>query len=326
MIFVAYYPNPKDLKQEPLPADQLKQAIENPEGLLWVDLADPDDQEIQTILVDTFHFHPLAIEDCRNGGYQTPKVDDFAEYLFITAHAITPESVDDLINSKELNLFLGKNYLVSFYKSAEMPPVEEMKERLNRDERLTRFGADFFCHGILDFLVDEYFPIIDHLDEEIEHLEDRVLKRPAPKVLSRILDMKHKVMILRRLVSPLREVMNRLSRDEFEVIDSQSRIYFRDVYDHLARIQDLSESLRDIISSALDIYLNSTSLRLNEVMKALTIVSTIFLPLSFVAGVYGMNFKFMPELSWRYGYLFVWAIFAAIPITMLIFFKKNRWF
>jgi magnesium transporter len=207
-----------------------------------------------------------------------------------------------------------------------MPPVEFIWDRLNRDDRLIRNGSDFLCHGILDHLVDNYLPLIDHMDDEIETLEGKVLEKPDPAILSRILELKHDVLFLRRLISPQRELMNRLSRDEFPMIDAQSRIYYRDIYDHLVRIQELSESLRDIIAGVLDIYLNSTSLRLNEIMKALTIVSTIFLPLSFVAGVYGMNFQFMPEIYWRFGYLGVWVIFVTIFSGMLIFFKRRKWF
>jgi len=174
--------------------------------------------------------------------------------------------------------------------------------------------------------VDEHLPLIDKMEEEIDQLEDRVLARPEPQTLSRILDLKHAIMSLRRIISPQREVMNRLSRDDFRLIDRQSRIYFRDIYDHLVRIQDMTESLRDIIGGDLDIYLNSTSLRLNEVMKALTIVSTIFLPLSFVAGVYGMNFHYMPELSKTWGYPMAWGIFVLIVVGMVTFFKKRKWF
>jgi magnesium transporter len=207
-----------------------------------------------------------------------------------------------------------------------MPPVEKVWKGIERDERIYSNGSDFLCHAILDALVDDYMPVLDKMDEEIEWLEDRVLSKPEPETLERILSLKHSVMTLRRIVSPQRETINRLSRDDFPQIDRQSRIYFRDIYDHLVRIQDLSESIRDIVSGAMDIYLNSTSLRLNEIMKALTIVSTIFLPMSFFAGVYGMNFHYFPEITWPYGYAYVWALFIAIFVGMLIFFKKRGWF
>ncbi len=273
-----------------------------------------------------FHFHPLAIEDCLNTGYQTPKVDDFGSYLFIIAHALRGQENYTLIETMEINFFLADHFLVTLFQEENMPPVNSVWQRLERDERLLENGPDFLSHGILDAVVDEYMPVLDKMDDELEWLEDQVLEKPLPKLLERLMEIKHSLMFLRRVISPQREVMNRLSRDEFKMIDHQSQIYYRDIYDHLVRFQDMIEALRDVVSGSMDIYLNSTSLRLNEVMKALTVVSTIFLPLSFVAGVYGMNFDFMPELHWRYGYLMVWVIFLVIPIGMLIFFKKRGWF
>jgi magnesium transporter len=207
-----------------------------------------------------------------------------------------------------------------------MPPVEMVWNRIEKDQRLLSHGADFLTHAILDALVDDYMPLIDQMDEEIEWLEDRVLEKPNPETLERILALKHTTLTLRRIVGPQRENMNRLSRDDFDLIASKNKIYYRDIYDHLVRIQDLIESVRDIVSGTLDIYLSATSNRLNEVMKALTVVSTIFLPLSFFAGVYGMNFKYFPEINWPLGYLFVWVLFLSVAGSMIFLFKKRNWF
>lgn len=326
MIETYYYPSATSAVNAHLSREEIKDALQNPDGLLWVNLTRPDVDEINQILRDTFQFHPLAIEDCLSNGYQTPKVDDFGNYLFLVVHALPSGSTPiNLENTVEINLFLGVNYLVSCAND-DAPPIQAVKDRLARDDRLIKNGADFLCHSILDHLVDAYLPLIDGLDEKLEFIEDRVLQQPTSEVLPELLDIKHSLMALRRIVSPQREVMNRLSRDDFPMIDRQSRIYFRDVYDHLVRLQDLSDTLRDIVSGVLDIYLNSTSLRLNEIMKALTVVSTIFLPLSFVAGVYGMNFHYMPELSWRFGYFFVWVVFVSIFVGMLTWFKRRHWF
>lgn len=176
-------------------------------------------------------------------------------------------------------------------------------------------------------VVDEYMPIIDQMEEEIEQLEDLVIAHPKPSTLTGIISLKHAIMTLRRIISPMREVINRLSRDEYRMIDAQSRIYFRDVYDHLVRIQDLSDTIRDIVGGTMDIYLNATSLRLNEVMKALTVVSTIFLPLSFLAGMYGMNFqRQFPAYSEENGIFIFWAMCIAVAGGMLTFFKRRGWF
>ncbi len=322
MIRSIYYKNGYS-RQSNLTLEEIAAARQTEKGLLWVSLENPTPEEVGAVLRDCFHFHPLAIEDTLTTGYQTPKIDDFGTYIFIVVHALHAGPVMDTI---ELNCFLGENYLVTSFMAPSLSPVDVVWKRLDRDERLVSHGSDFLLHAILDVLVDEYMPVLDQMDEEIEILEDQVIEKPQPPVLERILDLKHRIMNLRRIVSPQREVMNRLSRDDFPQIDQQSRIYYRDIYDHLVRIQDLSEAIRDIISGSLDIYLSATSNRLNEVMKALTIVSTIFLPMSFVAGVYGMNFHYFPEITWKYGYALVWVIFITIPVAMLIFFKKRGWF
>ncbi|GAP14962.1 magnesium Mg(2+) and cobalt Co(2+) transport protein [Longilinea arvoryzae] len=325
MIRSIYFP-PREAPIRNLPVEQYESCIQEPEGLLWVILEKTNPDEIRSILADAFHFHPLAVEDCIDHGYQTPKIDDFEDYLFIITHAILPSpeiSEDDVL---ELDLFLGANYLVTVSTEQVMPPVEKTWKLLAKDKRLHAGGADFLCHAVLDILVDDYMPLLDNMEDEIEKLEDLVLAKPKTETLERILALKHSIMVLRHIIWPQREVINRLSRDEFPMIDQQSRIYFRDIYDHLMRIQEMSENIRDVVSGSLDIYLNSTSLRLNEVMKALTIVSTIFLPLSFVAGNFGMNFKFMPELNWQLGYPMVLGIYLLIVGGMLYFFKRRGWF
>ncbi len=305
---------------------EMEAALLRPDNLLWVSLENPDMAELK-ILQDVFHFHPLAIEDCMNIGYQAPKVDDFGTYIFLIVHAIHPDQNLTQLDTHELNLFLGENYLVTVFKGDRLQPVDAVFQKIKRDERLTQNGSDFLCHAILDSLVDEYMPVIDRMDDEIEWLEDQVLAKPDPETLERIINLKHGIMTLRRIITPMREVINRLARDDFPMIDRQSRIYFRDIYDHLVRIQDLSDTIRDIVSGTMDIYLNSTSLRLNEVMKYLTIVSTIFLPLSFLAGVYGMNFTHpFPPYDWKYGFIFFWAICVGTFTGMLIWFKRRGWY
>lgn len=314
-------------KRTSLSPEQVQDALKIPENLVWVSLENPTQEEALAVLRDQFHFHMLAIEDCLNEGYQTPKVDDFGGYIFIIVHAIHCSDDYSQVDTMELNFFLGENYLVTVHNNAVMPPVAALWARLEKDERITQNGSDFLCHRLMDLIVDDYLPVLDKLDDEIELLEDQLLEKPQAKILQRILSLKHTLISLRRIMSPQREVMNRLSRDEYPMIDQHSRIYFRDIYDHMVRFQDLIESLRDIVAGAMDIYLNSTSLRLNEIMKALTIVSTIFLPLSFVAGMYGMNFlRMTPQWDWPHGFLLFWGICFGIAGGMLIFFKKRGWF
>jgi magnesium transporter len=326
MIRSIFYP-PKGSPQRDLTPPELLECLNQPDGLLWVSLEKPDSAESDQILRDVFHFHPLAIEDTYTMDYQPAKVDDFVSYLFLIFHAIQPSPDFHNLETMEIDLFLGPNYLVTAYHDPIMPPVDAVWRRLERDERVYTNGSDFLCHAILDALVDDYMPVIDQMDDEIEWLEDQVLARPNPEILERILSLKHSVMAMRRIVGPQREMINRLSRDDFPQIDRQSRIYFRDIYDHLVRIQDLTESVRDIVSGAMDIYLNSTSLRLNEVMKALTIVSTIFLPLTFITGLYGMNFvRLYPDIQWPAGFLFVTITCIVIVFVMLAYFRRRNWF
>ncbi|GIV96055.1 MAG: magnesium transport protein CorA [Herpetosiphonaceae bacterium] len=312
-------------RQFDLSPEQICAALQDSKGLLWVSLEHPTKEELHTILGDIFHFHPLTIEDCESLGYQAPKVDNFGDYLFIIVHALKPDFPLDHLDTMELNCFLGPNYLVTSYLDLHMPAVDELWEKLERDQRSLERGADMLCHAILDTIVDEYLPIIDLMDEEIDKLEDLVLARPQPYMLERLLDIKHSILTLRRVIAPQREVMNRLSRDDLLQIRPANRIYFRDVYDHLVRLHDISESVRDIVGGALDIYLSSTSNRMNQIVKTLTIVSTIFLPLTFLAGVYGMNFDVMPELRWRYGYFFMWGVFITIALGMLWLFRRKGW-
>lgn len=248
MIRTIFFPAPaaRSQPQYDISAETMRSAIDQPDALLWVCLENPDDTEVQT-LSEVFHFHPLAIEDTQSEGYQPPKIDDFGSYLFLIVHGIVTDSNVTSLGTQELNFFLGDNYLVSIYHGPKSRAVETVFTRIKRDERLYSFGSDYLCHAVLDALVDEYIPVIDQMDEEIEELEDLVLARPSPKTLERILNLKHSIMAMRRIISPMREVMNRLSRDDFPMIDQQSRIYYRDIYDHLVRIQDMSESIRDIV-------------------------------------------------------------------------------
>ncbi|MEW6178297.1 MAG: magnesium/cobalt transporter CorA [Chloroflexota bacterium] len=324
MISIIYFPK-IGAPQFDLPFTSLRSALSDPEGLVWVDLVEPDEEEMTRVLINQFHFHPLAVEDCQSNGYQTPKLDDYGEYLFLIVQSVTSEMYLDNNFTRELNIFLGKNFVVTSALK-KIPAVENLKKRLERDERLYQNGSDFLCHAILDQVVDDFIPHLDQLEEEIDQLEEVVLYKPDPRILERVLKLKHHTMNLRRVIAPQREVINRLCRDDFSMIDPYSRMYFRDIYDHLVRIYDVLDGIRDMTTSALEVYLNATSLKLNEVMKALTIVSTIFLPLSFVAGIYGMNFEYMPELTWRWGYPMVWVIFIAIAVGMITYFKKRKWF
>jgi magnesium transporter len=305
---------------------EISKYMDSKTGFLWVSLEAATEEEILLILRDTFKFHPLTIEDCQSVGYQVAKLDDFISYVFIIANAIKPTQDFHKLDTLELNLYVGANYLVTCTTDSQVPPVEKTWQRVEKDFRLSNFGPDFLCHAVLDILVDEYMPLIDQMEDEIEWLEESVLEKPSPATLARLLDLKHSIMSLRRLIAPQREMINRLTRDEFTQIDPQSRYYFRDIYDHLVRIQDLADTIRDIVSGTMEIYLNSTNLRLNEVMKVLTIISTIFLPLSFIEGVFGMNFQNIPTTMHPLVFYMTVFVMLVIGIGMLWYFKWRKWF
>lgn len=325
MYKVAFFQANQSPKLITNPAE-IEEKLHSTDGFTWISLEKSNNEEMDQILRGLMHFHPLPIEDCQSSGYQTSKIDDFSDYIFVITHAVNPAKEIGDLETMELDFFLGKNYLVTCYTDDIMPPISKTWELIQRDYRLSKYGPDFLCHTILDSLVDDYMPLIDQMESEVEWLEDSALEKPRQETLQRLLSLKHSIMSLRRIIAPQREVMNRLSRDEFSQIDKQSLIYFRDIYDHLVRIQDLTDVIRDIVSGALDIYLNSTSLRLNEIMKALTIVSTVFLPLSFITGAFGMNFIHIPGAAHEYGFYLTCLGLVILGIFMLLYFRKRNWF
>ena len=326
MFHAAYFkPNKSPIFLES--STEIREFLHSVDGYLWVSLESASEKEIDEILKGVFNFHPLSIEDCQSPGFQVAKIDDFSEYIFIITHALKTQLTENVLKTSEIDIFLGKNYLVTCSRDSQTAGIKKTWEYISKDERIVQFGSDFLCHTILDNIVDEYMPVIDNLESEVEWLEDSVIEKPTPETLQRLLSIKHNLMSFRRILSPQREVMNRLSRDDFpEIIDAQSLIYFRDIYDHLVRLQDMTDILREIITGALDIYLNSTSLRLNEIMKALTIVSTVFLPLSFITGLFGMNFIHIPGAGTQLGFYITCGLLIVLGILMLIYFKKRRWF
>ena len=323
-MFQALYSLPDRPLRKIKTVEEIRELHASGEGMLWVNLYACQQTEYDTFLREMFHFHPLAIEDTLSTGYQPPKVDDFGDHLFIIVHAIAVGEDVSRLSTDELNCFLGRNFVVTT-SHVRLAALDTIWDRAVRDGRILERGSDFLAHAVLDAIVDEFLPYLDRIDEEVDFLEDSIIQDPKPSALRRILELKHSILALRRVVSPQREVMQRLSRGEFDLISRNCEIYFRDIYDHLVRITDLSEGVRDVVGSTLDTYLSVSSNKMNEIMKALTIVSTIFLPLTLVTSLYGMNFDLMPELRWRYGYLMVWAIMLAIIVGMLWFFRRRRW-
>jgi magnesium transporter len=288
-------------------------ALQEEGGLLWVDFEGNPPEEDEPILRKTFGFHPLAIDDALEESH-VPKVDDWGEYVYIVLHAVDLDTKDGVeVDTHELDVFLGKCYLVTHH-DERIEAIEKTWATVQRDERHLKSGSDHLLYRLVDEVVASYMPVVESLDLEIDQTEDQTFDRPTPYTLERIFMLKRAALHLRRIIGPQREVLNKLARDDFAVIDPRERIYYRDIYDHLVRMHDITESIRDLVSGTLDTYLSVINNRMNEVMKTLTIITTIFMPISFVASFFGMNF-FQPSVP-----LNIWTGWPAFILTLIVIF------
>jgi magnesium transporter len=273
-----------------LPPDQLQGALADEGGTLWLDVVPDgaDTGKVADLFRGPFGFHPLAVDDALNEAH-VPRVDDWQSHLFVVLHAAAL-AADRTPDTHELDLFLGRNYLVTV-RDGPVVPLERLWDQCGRGaERRLAGGASRLLYALADALAAGYMPVVDELDDEIDRIERLVFRHPHPRLIRRIFRLRRSLLRLRRALGALREVMNRLARDDYAVIGTGDRVYFRDVYDHLVRLYDIVEGLRDVASGALDSYLGVTSNRISEVMRTLTVVSVLFLPLTFLAGFFGMNF------------------------------------
>ena len=323
MIKCAFYLTPDGTLLDKLTIEQIRDFVATGEGLLWVDMEDVTDEDAG-LLANVFCFHPLAVADCISKSIHPPKIDDFDDYLFIIVHGINYHIESDIVETTELALFLGKNYVVTSH-DVPMRSVSSILDRVPKDGRPMHRGVDFLAHDLIDTLVDNIMPIIEEMDEKNDQLEAEALHEPKRQTLISIMQLKRSILALTRIILPQREIVNGLSRGEYGLITEGARVYYRNIYDHLVRIEMLTLGLRDMTESVLSTYLSSVSNRMNQVMKVLTLIATIFIPLTFIAGIYGMNFANMPELEWRYGYLAVLIVMAVIGICLAVYFKRKRW-
>ena len=290
----------------------------------WINIDGLGDLELMTKLGERFGLHPLVLEDILNTN-QRPKFEDFDDYIFVVLKMLTYDKTNESIVSEQVSVILGKNFVISFQESVG-DVFEHVRERIrNGKGRIRKAGADYLAYSLLDAVVDGYFLIMENLGEKVELIQEQVVTNPTQKTLQKIHELKGEMISLRKSVWPLREVANNLPRSESDLIAPATSAYLRDVYDHTIQVIDNIETFREMASGMLDIYLSSISNKMNAVMKVLTIIATLFIPLTFVAGVYGMNFKHMPELEWRWGYAGVWAVMVAIAIVMLLYFRRKKW-
>ena len=311
--------------QEGIPVDQLPELLKDESALIWVDMEMPTHED-ERVLLDVFQFHPLTVEDCRENRHY-PKVEEFPGYMYLIVHGVRADTSPDRFNTIELDAFLGSNYVITYHHDS-FRSINDVKQLLRTSPVTCQRGPAFLLHQILDRIVDYYSPVLDDFDDRIDRLESEIFasKQPNNQILSQIMDLKRSVLRLRRISVKQMDVVLRMSRGEFsELIPEEMRPFYRDIHDHLVRVTDLAESYRDLISGSLEAYLSVISNRMNEIMKVLTIFSAIMLPLTFIAGVYGMNFDNMPELHSRYGYYATWIIMLTVAVVMLIFFWKRGW-
>jgi magnesium transporter len=289
--------------------------------VLWVDFIGEPEEQAEPIL-RSFGFHPLAIDDALKETH-TPKVDDWGDYLYIVLSILNYKQENGMFESEidELDVFLGKNYVITFHDQL-LTAVEDTWVACQRDIRHVQDGADHLLYRIVDSLVMSYMPLVEQIDAQIDQIEDRVFDRPSPEILEQIFTLKRLLLTMRRILVPQREVLNKLARDDYRVIDPKDRVFFRDIYDHLVRLHDLNESLRDLVSGAMETYLSVTNNRMNEIMKVLTIITTFFMPITFITGFFGMNF-FEPVaglLGWTSQQVFTATMVAILGLPLLMYF------
>jgi magnesium transporter len=327
MLRAIYYKENGDILTEIAPTDYAE-ALLDKMGVLWVDFCGEEPAPSEQILLNTFNFHPLAVDDALHETH-VPKVDDWEKYLYIAMNAISFTSGEDDIESIELDVFLGENYIVTHH-DLSIQALDRVWDMCKKDSRHFKRGADHVLYKLTDELIVDYMLVVENLDEEIEKVEGEVLGNPSTEMVQKIFTLKRATLHLRRVLSPLREVLNKLARDDYAVIDAKDRVYFRDVYDHLVRLHDISESLRDLVGGVLDTYLSVINNRMNEIMKTLTLITTLFMPISFVVGFYGMNF-FQPtsdNLSRWTGnaaFIMMMVVVLGTPIGMYTWMRYRRW-
>jgi magnesium transporter len=299
--------------------------LRQPPWVTWVNVDGVHDVELVRALGEKAGFHPLLLEDIVATS-QRPKQEEYDSHIYIVLRMLEYDKERREINEDQLSMVLGPNYVFTFQ---EQPGdmFNRIRDRLRagKGPLPARHGADFLAYALMDAVVDEYFAVLESIGDRIEDIEAEVVEHPEPHTLSEIHNVKRELLVMRRAVWPLRDVFNTLIRDESQLISDETRVFLRDAYDHAVRVIDTVETLRDLLSGMVDLYVSTVSHRLNEIIKVLTIISTIFIPLTFIVGVYGMNFVHMPEIQYRWSYPILWGIMILIAAGMMVFFRRKRW-
>ena len=290
----------------------------------WLNIVGLHDTQIVQKIGTHFGIHPLVLEDILNTE-QRPKIEIYANYIFISLKMLTYDIDLKEVQDEQISLILGKHFVLSF-QEREGDVLTPLRNRIKGGSgRLRKSGPDYLMYAIMDIIIDHYFYVLECMDDEINQLEDKVMSTPDQAHLQRIHYLKRELVNFRRSVWPVREIVSLLTRDEHHLVKDTTEPFLKDLYDHVYNISEMIESLRDLVTGLMDVYLSNVSNRMNEVMKVLTIIATIFIPLTFFAGIYGMNFKYIPELKWHYGYFILWGLMIIVAVSMLIFFRRKKW-
>ena len=301
------------------------------ESVSWVDVQGLGSKDILQRLGQTFDLHPLILEDIVNM-VERPKIEDYEEQLVIIAHMVVPNHNNGSFYSEQVSLVLGKYYVLTVQEEPEHDCFDGVRMRINKNKGIIRRqGSDYLAYSLLDAIIDGFFPVLELYGERIDDLEEEVIVNPSQQTLQKIYQIRRELLQLRRAIWPQRDAINSLIRDGSELISDDVRIYLRDCYDHAVQVMDIVETYRELVAGLMDVYLSAISNKMNEIMKMLTVVSSIFIPLTFIAGVYGMNFNTeksphnMPELNWYWGYPLCLGVMALVAISLLYFFWRRGW-
>ncbi|WP_315788774.1 magnesium/cobalt transporter CorA [Fischerella sp. JS2] len=340
IIVDANAPPPKIVLIDYSPTEAISKEVETPEecipyldteSVTWVDVRGLGSEDILQRLGQVFELHPLVLEDIVNVP-ERPKVEDYEDQLVIIARMVMPKKKSHGFHSEQVSFVLGKHYLLTVQEEPKRDCFEPVRSRIFKNKGIIcKNGPDYLAYALIDAIIDGFFPVLEKYGERIEDLEDEVISQPTPKTLKKIYKVKRELLQLRRAIWPQRNLLHTLIQDDNEMIRNEVRVYLRDCYDHAVQVIDMVETYRELASGLMDVYLSAVSNRMNEIMKLLTVISAIFIPLTFIAGVYGMNFNTekspynMPELNWYWGYPACLAVMAIIAVVLLYIFWRKGW-
>jgi magnesium transporter len=293
-------------------------------AISWINIDGLHDAGLIDRLAGAYGLHPLVTEDILNT-QQRPKLEVFDEYIYVSIKMLAFVEATGTVAVEQVSMVMGSNFVLSFQEK-QGDVFDALRKRIREGKgRIRKMGADYLLYALLDIMVDQYFIILEKISDEVEMLEEQLMKEPGLDTLRKVYRLKREILFLRKAVWPLREALSRLEHAESSLLDTRTSPFLRNLYDHVIQVIDAVETTRDLLTGMLDLYLSSVGNRTNEVMKVLTIIATIFIPLTFIAGIYGMNFEFMPELTWRFGYYAVWSIMLVIGVGLVIWFKHKKW-